>query len=475
MPPGPRPTAAACTPTPSRECEQAADREPSHEHRTVPPRVAALGPVAYPCRMKYLVLVPDGCADEPLAELDGRTPLEAARMPHLARLAASAEVGRAEVIPPGLPPGSDVGNLAILGYDPAEYHTGRAPIEAAAMGVDLAPDEVAYRCNLVTVGADGSGPDTMVDFAAGHVTSEQSHVIVAALDAALGNGRDGVRFHPGVEYRHLCVVPRDLGDAECVPPHDLTGRPIVLPSGPAAAKLTALMDASKPVVAAAAAEVGSVATQIWLWGQGTRPQLPDFAGLHGVTGRLSSAVDLVRGLGVLSGIEVLDVPGATGGLRQRLRRATRRRARVARRPRLLPPARRGDRRGRAPGRDRREGRVARTVGRRHHRAAGRRPRRRAVPHPAAARPRHAVRGAHAHVRSGAVPPLRDRRDRCRRRVHRARRRRLHARARPRPHGAPARADPHRVVAADRGRAVQWRRRRSILRPTLVDDPGFRVP
>jgi 2,3-bisphosphoglycerate-independent phosphoglycerate mutase len=259
--------------------------------------------------MKYLVLVPDGCADEPLAELGGRTPLEAAHMPHLARLAAHAEVGLAEVIPAGLPPGSDVGNLAILGYDPAEYHTGRAPIEAAAMGVDLAPDEVAYRCNLVTVGADG----TMVDFAAGHVTSEQSHVIVAALDDALGNGRDGVRFHPGVEYRHLCVVPRDLGDAECVPPHDLTGQPIVLPSGPAAAKLVALMDASKPVVASAAAEVGSMATQIWLWGQGTRPQLPDFTARYGVTGRLSSAVDLVRGLGVLSGIEVLDVPGATAG------------------------------------------------------------------------------------------------------------------------------------------------------------------
>ena len=228
--------------------------------------------------MKYLVLVPDGCADEPLAELGGRTPLEAAHMPNLARLAAAAEVGLAEVIPPGLPPGSDVGNLAILGYDPTEYHTGRAPIEAAAMGVDLAPDEVAFRCNLVTV--DDAG--TMVDFAAGHVTSEQSHVIVAALDDVLGNGRDGVRFHPGVEYRHLCVVPRDFGDAECVPPHDLTGKPVVLPIGPAAAKLTALMDASKPVVAAAAAEVGSVATQIWLWGQGATPALPDFTDRFGV-------------------------------------------------------------------------------------------------------------------------------------------------------------------------------------------------
>ena len=258
--------------------------------------------------MKYVVLVPDGCADEPLAELDGRTPLEAARMPHLARLAAESEVGLAEVIPPGLPPGSDVGNLAILGYDPAEYHTGRAPIEAAAMGVELAPGEVAFRCNLVTV-AD----DVMVDFAAGHVTSEQSHVIIAALDDALGGGRDGVRFHPGVEYRHLCVVPSDFGDADCVPPHDLTGQSIVLPTGPASAKLTSLMDASKPVVARAAAEVGSVATQIWLWGQGTKPELPDFTATRGVEGRLSSAVDLVRGLGVLSGIEVLDVAGATAG------------------------------------------------------------------------------------------------------------------------------------------------------------------
>jgi 2,3-bisphosphoglycerate-independent phosphoglycerate mutase len=176
------------------------------------------------------------------------------------------------------------------------------------MGVELAPGEVAFRCNLVTV-----HDEVMVDFAAGHVTSEQSHVIVAALDDALGSGRDGVRFHPGVEYRHLCVLPSDFGDAECVPPHDLTGQPIVLPTGPAAAKLTALMDASKPVVARAAAEVDSVATQIWLWGQGTRPQLPDFTARHGVQGRLSSAVDLVRGLGVLSGIEVLDVPGATAG------------------------------------------------------------------------------------------------------------------------------------------------------------------
>jgi 2,3-bisphosphoglycerate-independent phosphoglycerate mutase len=259
--------------------------------------------------VRYVVLVPDGCADQPLAALDGRTPLAAASMPNLAALASRGEVGRARVIPPGLPPGSDVGNLAILGYDPAEFHTGRAPIEAAAMGVELAPDEVAYRCNLVTI--DDAG--TMVDFAAGHPSNEQSHAIVAALDDALGHGRDGVRFHAGVEYRHLAVLPASLADASCVPPHDLTGKPAVLPTGPASARLVELMDASREVVTRVAREVGSQASQIWLWGQGVRPQLPSFEARYGVRGRLSSAVDLVRGLGVLTGVEVLDVPGATAG------------------------------------------------------------------------------------------------------------------------------------------------------------------
>jgi len=259
--------------------------------------------------VKYVVLVPDGCADEPVDELGGKTPLEAAELPNLHALARRSEVGRATVIPGGLPPGSDVGNLAILGYDPLEFHTGRAPIEAAAMGIELAPDEVAYRCNLVTLGADG----TMVDFAAGHLSSEQSHPIVEALDASLGGGRDGVRFHAGVEYRHLVVTPREWADAECTPPHDLTGKLATFPTGPAAAKLIALMDASRPVVAEVAAQVDSIATQIWLWGQGVRPTLPRFSDRFGVDGRLTSAVDLVRGLGVLADIEVLDVPGASAG------------------------------------------------------------------------------------------------------------------------------------------------------------------
>lgn len=256
--------------------------------------------------MKYVVLVPDGAADEPAEELGGRTPLEVARMPNLARLATRGEVGRAATIPNGLPPGSDVGNLSILGYDPARYHTGRAPIEAAAMGIDLADDEVAFRCNLVTVSDDG----TMVDFAAGHLTNEQSHPIIRAVDAALGG--DGIRFHPGIMYRHVMVAPRDLAEAECMPPHDLTGQPAVLPTGLAAPRLIELMEASKEVAREAAAAVGAHATQIWLWGQGTRPHLPPFADRFGVEGGLVTAVDLVRGLGVLTGLDVVEVEGATG-------------------------------------------------------------------------------------------------------------------------------------------------------------------
>jgi 2,3-bisphosphoglycerate-independent phosphoglycerate mutase len=179
------------------------------------------------------------------------------------------------------------------------------------MGVELGPDEVAYRCNLVTL-SEGD-PAVMIDFAAGHPTNEQSHAIVAALDRTLGGGRDGVRFHAGVEYRHLCVVPRAWEAAECTPPHDLTGRPAVFPTGAAAPRLRALMDASRAVVQTEAERVGSAATQIWLWGQGVKPALPSFASLYGVEGRMSSAVDLVTGLGVLTGIDVVDVPGATAG------------------------------------------------------------------------------------------------------------------------------------------------------------------
>jgi 2,3-bisphosphoglycerate-independent phosphoglycerate mutase len=252
--------------------------------------------------VKYVVCVPDGASDEPVVALGGRTPLEAAAMPNLAALARRGEVGRAATIPPGFPPGSDVGNLSILGYDPVLHHTGRAPIEAAAMGLRLAPDQVAYRCNLVTVGSDG----TMVDFAGGHPTTEAAAEVLAALDAELGG--DGIAFHPGVQYRHILVTPVEWADADCVPPHDLTGRPAVWPTGPAADRLRQLMEASREVVG----RFGLAANQIWLWGQGPQPQVPSFAATYGLNAALVSAVDLVRGLGALTGIPAVPVEGATG-------------------------------------------------------------------------------------------------------------------------------------------------------------------
>ena len=252
--------------------------------------------------MKYVVCVPDGCADEPVPELGGRTPLEAASTPTLDALAARAELGRAGVIPPGLPPGSDVGNMSIFGYDPARFHTGRAPIEAAALGLKLRPDQVAYRCNLVTVGADG----TMVDFAGGHPSTDDAAEVIKALDAALGG--DGLEFHPGVQYRHILVAPADWAEADCTPPHDLTGQAAVWPTGAAAPKLQRLMDASREVLA----DSGLAANQIWLWGQGFQPQMQSFEEAYGLDAALVTAVDLVRGLGVLTGIEVVDLDTATG-------------------------------------------------------------------------------------------------------------------------------------------------------------------
>ncbi|MCU1374151.1 MAG: Cofactor-independent phosphoglycerate mutase, partial [Actinomycetia bacterium] len=257
--------------------------------------------------MKYVVCVPDGCADEPLAELGGRTPLQAAAMPTLAALARRGEVGRAAVIPEGMPPGSDVGNMSILGYDPARYHTGRAPIEAAALGLRLRPDQVAYRCNLVNLGADG----TMLDFAGGHPSTEDATKVIEALQAELG-APDGefaeVSFHPGFQYRHILVVPESWADADCTPPHDLSDKPAVFPTGPSAPKLQALMEASQAIVGASDLH----ATQIWLWGQGPQPQMTPFREAYGLKAGLVTAVDLIRGLGVLTDIEVVEVEGATG-------------------------------------------------------------------------------------------------------------------------------------------------------------------
>lgn len=252
--------------------------------------------------MKYVLCIPDGCADEPVDELDGATPLEAASTPVLDELAARGQVGRAAVIPEGMPPGSDVGNMSLFGYDPAQFHTGRAPIEAAALGLRLAADQVAYRCNLVTVDDHG----TMVDFAGGHPDTAFAAEVISALEIALGD--DDVSFHPGVQYRHIMVAPGSWVDADCVPPHDLSDKHVVLPTGAVAPELIRLQEASRDVLA----DFNMPANQIWLWGQGFQPQMPAFDMTYGVRAGLVTAVDLVRGLGVLTGIEVHDLATATG-------------------------------------------------------------------------------------------------------------------------------------------------------------------
>ena len=252
--------------------------------------------------MKYVICVPDGCADQPVAALNGRTPLEAAEMPVLSELAARGTLGQAKVIPDGFPPGSDVGNMSIFGYDPALYHTGRAPIEAAALGLRLAKDEIAFRCNLVKV-SDDAAP-IMQDFAGGHPDTDQATKVIAALNSHFGAS---VSFHPGVQYRHIMVAPREWEDAICVPPHDLTDQPAVLPSGPHSEHLRRLMHESQQILA----DFELAANQIWLWGQGRQPQMPSFSSRWGLSAGLVTAVDLVRGIGVLTGISVVEVEGAT--------------------------------------------------------------------------------------------------------------------------------------------------------------------
>lgn len=275
--------------------------------------------------MKYVIVIPDGCADEPVAELGGLTPLQAAKLPNMDRVAKAGVVGLSNNVPPSLTPASDVATLSLFGYDPLKYYTGRAPLETAAMGIHLGPNDWAVRCNLVHA-PDGH----MRDFTAGHISSEDSAPLVKALQHELGGKEIAggtVEFHPGVQYRNILVwrgqSPASLLEGtKTQAPHDIPDRPIAdyLPQGPGAEVLNWLMEASKPILAAHPANVRRIqegkkpATQIWLWGQGQAPRMDPFAQVYGGRGAIISAVDLVRGVGVLLGWHRIDVPGATGYL-----------------------------------------------------------------------------------------------------------------------------------------------------------------
>ena len=269
--------------------------------------------------MKYIILQGDGMADYPLEVLGGRTPLEAARTPNMDWLAAHGVFGLAHVIPDGFPPGSDVGNMNIMGYDPAVYHTGRSPLEAASMGVALGPRDIAFRCNLVTLGGSG-GDSFMEDFTSGHITTEEAAELIRAIGQKLGG--NGAEFFPGVSYRHLMVWRDGKEKMETTPPHDITDQKVstYLPKGEGAERLLSLMEASRPILAAhpvnkkRQAEGRRPATTIWLWGQGRAPALASLAERFGIKGGVISAVDIINGLGVYAGLERIHVPGITGFL-----------------------------------------------------------------------------------------------------------------------------------------------------------------
>ena len=260
--------------------------------------------------MKLIVILGDGMADLPLVELQGRTPLEVADKPNMDRLAREGRSGLALTVPDGFPPGSDVANLSVAGYDPRRFYTGRAPLEAASMGVHLEKGDIAFRCNLVTID-DG----IMIDYSAGHISTEEARELIAALRPLMPKER----LYAGVSYRHLLVLEKGAG-AVCTPPHDISDQPVAgyLPQGVEADVLLELMEGAKSVLARHPVNLKRIrenkrpANAIWLWGQGPRPSMPSFLDLYGLTGAMISAVDLLRGIGVYAGLEVIDVPGATG-------------------------------------------------------------------------------------------------------------------------------------------------------------------
>jgi len=264
--------------------------------------------------MKYAVLVGDGMSDYPLKELDGRTPLEAADTPNMDEIAQQGQLGLAQMIPPGFAPGSDVAILSILGYDPRQYYAGRGPLEAASLGIELAPQEVAFRCNLITV-----EEERITDYSGGHISTTDGAELIRFVAQTLET--ECIKFYPGVSYRHLCVIgDENLIRLSCTAPHDALGKPISenLPQGTGAEKLVGLIERSYQLLSghhinkARLARGENPANMLWLWGQGTTPQMPSFTSRFGVGGGVITAVDLVKGIARLIGLKPVEVPGATG-------------------------------------------------------------------------------------------------------------------------------------------------------------------
>lgn len=271
--------------------------------------------------MKYIVVVGDGMADYPRPELDNKTPLQYAVTPNMDLLAAQGKTGMVKTVPNGFPPGSDVANLSVMGYAPEKYYTGRSPLEAVSMGVELAEQDVAFRCNLITLSDDaGYEQKTMVDYSAGEITSEEAAELIAAVNQELGGSER--RFYPGISYRHLMVWQGGPVKVELTPPHDISDRSVTdyLPKGEGQDILLEIMRNSylllkdHPVNRSRIQRGLRPANSVWLWGQGKKPSLPLFKELYGLQGAVISAVDLIMGIGICAGLEIIKVPGATGNI-----------------------------------------------------------------------------------------------------------------------------------------------------------------
>lgn len=267
--------------------------------------------------MKVIILLGDGMSDISYSQLDNKSPLQYAATPNMDFMAQHGQVGLAHTVPDGLPPGSDVANLSVFGYDPRSCYTGRSPLEAISMGVELGPADVAFRMNLVTLKAQGSSI-CMQDFSAGHISTAESRELIERLQSELGNAE--IEFHAGVGYRHL-MVWRGGKDGMCAtPPHDITGKSILeyLPNGPGADMLINIMNHAQMVlhdhpVNVKRKEQGlQPASSIWLWGHGKTPQIETYKEKFGLSGAVISAVDLIKGIGVCAGLDIINVEGATG-------------------------------------------------------------------------------------------------------------------------------------------------------------------
>lgn len=271
--------------------------------------------------MKYALILGDGMADYPIPALNGKTPLAVADKPYMNLLAETGEIGLVKTVPDGYKPGSDVANLGALGYDATKCYTGRSPLEALSIGIDMKSDDVAVRTNLVTLGDEADFADkTMVDYSAGEITTDEARELIEFLQEKLGN--DKYSFHAGVSYRHCLIIAHGSVNMQLTPPHDISGKKIgaYLPAGDGSGELAELIRrsnellSSHPVNLARKAAGKNPANSIWFWGQGTRPALENFRERYGLSGGMVSAVDLLKGIAIGAGMKSVDVEGATGTL-----------------------------------------------------------------------------------------------------------------------------------------------------------------